>query len=208
MGTYDIDIEDVVKEVRECDEAIVNYLIFNKSLSQREYHKVYRPDLVKVRVDVMLRVGVLKRDANGSVRLRTPVDLSAIEKLPINSDRIKFRSPMIVATYKVIKDYSPRTLSEIMSILQNIYNRKFEYYPVNVWVNRLKKMGIVTKKDRSHGKYVVLYDILTPEYDELLVEWKEKLGYLSNRGQIMREHREKRRSKKRERKDGERDKDE
>jgi len=190
---YELNIEDIVREVRDCDRRIVKWLSAHNTLSPKEYIKIHRPDLVRIRLDVMHKLGIVEFNEEGSAYLNGIVE---IDNLPVNSDRIKVRSKMVLVTYKVIKDYNPRNLLSVQQLIAEVTGKEFSIVSIVAWVKALKKMGLI-KKDGD--KYVATYDIYTDDYDVLFNKWKAESGAISELGRRMAVHlREAKRKKRKE----------
>jgi len=176
---YNVNAKEVEKEVRECDRRIVEWFITHDYLSPDDYVKIHRPSLVKVRLDIMRVFGMIDFDAEGNAY---PTNLVNVTNLPINSDRIKFASKMVIAVYKVIADYSPASATEAADILSRIYRRRFAESQVRKWIANLKRTGLVKRRD---DRLVAEYFIFTDDYDTLYEQWLAESEHIMELGKKM-----------------------
>jgi len=188
---YDVNIKEIENEVRECDRAIIRWYLEHGRITPNDYIRIHRPSLVKVRLDVMRKFNMAEFDEDGNAHLKGWIN---VDILPINSDQLKFRSKMILVVYKLIADYNPSSVVEIVELLSQIYNRSFGLGQVSMWVNRLKKLGLVKKQK---NRYVVTYSLLTDDYETLYREWERETKSIREQGRkmalIIREARKKKR---------------
>lgn len=162
---------EIVKEVRECDRAILNWLTANGVLSPNDYYRISRPSLVMTRLNILSRLNIVGIDGNGNAYLRSPIGVLDIDSLPVNSDRIRIGPKICLVVYKIICEYSPITIEEIRDILAQMFGRKFHEDSVGRWIGRLKKYNLIRKEDGKYGKYVPVYNLLTDDYDTLYSAW-------------------------------------
>jgi len=194
-------IDEVVEEVRKTDVAIINYILAHGKLARICYHKIARPSLVKVRTQVMEKLGILKSYAFGSIRTHVlvtkEVDLS---DLPINSDRLWiWKYPIYRILYFMIQKYQPISSKQMYEIFYDVLISKGIRDPMITRGTVVSKIMILNKHkvvryDRSERVwYTTDYKIYIDEYEyeESIEEWikhrimlKERVGieYSKNAG--------------------------
>jgi hypothetical protein len=184
-------IDEVVEEVRKTDVAIIKHILTRGKLARISFHKVGRPSLVKVRTDVMEKLGILKSYAFGSIRtyvlVTKNVDLS---DLPINSDRICiWKFPLYKIVYYIIDKYQPVGAQQIVDIFRDImFSRGFE----NVGSKSCIREKVLTLGKHKLVRYDKVFKVwCTTDYrmyidehevDKAIEDWIKHRSVLRNRG--------------------------
>jgi len=162
-------IEAIIEDVQECDRRIVEWFNSHGEIKPSDIVRIHRPDLVKIRLDVMAKLGFIEIDKNGVARQLLPIPLGT---LPMNSDVLTKRLSVKIfwVVYKVIADHKPRSIEEVKLILSSMFNYDFKFTTVRRWLEQLRKYGVVEKVD---GRYIATVNLLVDDCDKLFREWLE-----------------------------------
>jgi len=154
--TYMINLNEIIEDVRECDRRLIKWLKTKGSLSSDDYYLVHRPDLVKIRVWVMSKLGIVDIDESGNVTLiREPPDLNV---LPINSDLIEYglKKPyLFYLIYMIIRDYKPRTISDITKIFNKIVGTSHDKRSIALVIWKMGDYYVKQyREDRRNARFI------------------------------------------------------
>lgn len=136
---------DVIGEVRKCDRRLFNWLFKHGKLEKKDYVRIYRPALVRKRIEALSKLGILSVDENGTVRLAT-TSIPPIERLPVNTDlfdRILKKPYLFYLLYIIIRDYAPAGVKDITEMLNQLTGLNYTYEGVRTAIRRLEQYGVV-----------------------------------------------------------------
>jgi len=173
-GEYRRDLASrIVSEVRECDKRIKDWLIRHGKLEPKDYLKIARPNLVRVRLEILSMLGYVKIE--DGIAYPTPlIDNMPIEDLPVNSDTFDrlFKSPLYKLILGIVADYSPNItfLTDIQEILREVAGIDINLRTIHRAMKRLIEYGIV-EYDEDSKAYIAKIRIAVGDYEEIARKW-------------------------------------